>query len=115
VTVVGVIRPVSAPVSGSDAPLEPAPPGDWHWKAWRVLARFGPRTVPALIEALSTGDDPAVRQFAADSLGRLGREALGAEETLRRVAQHDGSPMVRMAAIAALEAIREDVEKSRSG
>jgi hypothetical protein len=114
VTVVGVIRPVSARIPGPDAPLEPTPPGDWHWKAWRVLARFGPRTVPALIEAL-TGDDPAVRQFAAESLGRLGREALSAEETLRRVAQHDESPMVRMAAIAALEAIREGVEKSQSG
>ena len=114
-TVLGVIRPVNTRVPGSDVPLEPTPPGDWHWKAWRVLARFGTRAVPALIEALSAGDDPAIRQFAADSLGRLGRDALGAEEALRRVAQHDESPMVRVAALAALEAIREGVEKSRSG
>jgi hypothetical protein len=115
VTVLGVIRPVSAHIPGPDAPLEPTPPGDWHWKAWRVLARFGTRAVPALIEALSAGDDPAIRRFAADSLGRLGRDALSAEPALRRVAQHDASPMVRVAAIAALEAIREAVEKSRSG
>ena len=42
-----------------NAPVGPESLDDWHWKARRVLSRFGPRTVPALVEALLGGDDPA--------------------------------------------------------
>jgi len=48
------------------------PHDDWRWKARRVLSRFGARTIPALMEGLSLGEDPSIRHFAADSLGRLG-------------------------------------------
>jgi HEAT repeat protein len=78
---------------------------DWRWKARRVLSRFGPRTVPALVEALCVGEDPTIRGFAADTLARLGAEAHGAAETLRHVARHDADASVRKIAAAALEAI----------
>ena len=65
---------------------------DWHWKARRVLSRFGPRTVPALVEALVGGDDPAIRLFAAESLALLGPDARGASEALRHAAGHDEDP-----------------------
>jgi HEAT repeat protein len=80
---------------------------DWRWKARRVLARFGTRTVPALVEALSARDDPAVRQFAAESLAYLGPQARDASEALHRVAWHDDDPTVRAAAAAALDAVGE--------
>jgi hypothetical protein len=79
---------------------------DWHWKARRVLARFGHRTVPALVEALAAGDDPTIRQFAAESLGYLGREAQDASDALHHAARHDADRAVRAAAVAALKAIR---------
>jgi len=66
--------------------MAPESPDDWRWKARRVLSRFGPRAVPALVEALATGDDPVIRRFAADSLGQLGAEARGALEALRQAA-----------------------------
>ncbi len=78
---------------------------DWHWKARRVLARFGPRTVPALVEALIDGDDPAIRLFAAESLTLLGAEARDASEALRRAASHDADSHVRAAAATALGAV----------
>jgi HEAT repeat protein len=80
---------------------------DWHWRARRVLARFGPRTVPALVEALSTGDDPVIREFAAESLGQFGHEARSASAALQHAARHDESPAVRAAAASALEALEE--------
>jgi hypothetical protein len=114
VTVLEAIRPVSARTpEGPDAPPGPTASGDWHWKAWRVLTRFGARTIPALIEGLSTGDDPAIRQFAAESLGRLGEDARGSQDALHRAAHHDESPLVRAAAVAAIEAIRKAAEKAR--
>ena len=62
-----------------------APEGsdDWRWKARRALSRFGPRAIPALVEALSVGDDPTIRRFAADSLALLGVDARSASEALR--------------------------------
>jgi HEAT repeat protein len=84
-------------------------PDDWRWKARRVVARFGSRTVPALTEALSTGDDPTVRRFAAESLAELGPDAHGASDALRHAAQHDQDPTVRAAAAAALESVAESV------
>jgi hypothetical protein len=78
---------------------------DWRWKARRVLSRFGARTVPALVEALSSGEDPAIRQFAAESLARLGVVTQGASEALRHAAWHDEDPTVRAAAAAALDAV----------
>jgi HEAT repeat protein len=88
----------------------PDPPGEpveasWPWRARRVLARFGPRAVPALLEALRTAQDPAVRRFAAESLGRLGAEATVAAGALRQAARGDGDPAVRAAALAALGAL----------
>jgi HEAT repeat protein len=80
---------------------------EWGWRVERVLRRLGPRVVPALAEALRTGRDPAVRRFAAVSLGRRGREACLAAEILRQVARHDGDPAVREAAAAALGAVTE--------
>jgi HEAT repeat protein len=80
-------------------------PDDWHWKARRVLARFGVRTVPALVEALSAEDDPTVRQFAAESLGHLGHEARSASDALRRAALHDEDRGVRATAATALTAV----------
>jgi hypothetical protein len=115
VTVLGAIRPVSARIPGrADAPPGLGASDDWHWKAWRVLTRFGPRTIPALIEGLSTGDDPVIRQFAAESLGRLGDDARGSQDALHRAAHHDESPLVRAAAIAAIEAIRKALKKARA-
>jgi HEAT repeat protein len=80
---------------------------DWRWKARRVLARLGHQTIPALVEALRRGEDPIVRGFAADSLGRLGTEARGASEALRHAAWHDADPFVREASAAALAAVGE--------
>ncbi len=70
-----------------------------------MLARFGARTVPALVEALSAGDDPAVRQFAAESLGHLGHEARSASDALRHAALHDDDRAVRATAATALTAV----------
>jgi|RhiMetdeSRZDD1v2_1073273.scaffolds.fasta_scaffold00830_14 HEAT repeat protein len=80
---------------------------DWGWKARRVLSRFGSRAIPALVEALNGGEDPTIRRFAADSLGRLGSEARSASEALRHAAWHDEDPSVRDTAAAALEAVEE--------
>jgi HEAT repeat protein len=88
-----------------DVVLVSESPNDWRWKARRVLSRFGPRTVPALVEALRGGEDPTIRTFAADALARLGAEAHGAAEALRHVAGHDADASVRVAAVEALEAI----------
>lgn len=93
-----------------DVAMAPETHDDWRWKARRVLSRFGARTVPALMEALSSGEDPAIRRFAADSLGRLGPDARDALEALRHAAWHDEDQSVREAATAALNA----VEVSRS-
>lgn len=76
---VSVVREVLTVPESSD---------DWRWKARRVLSRFGPRAIPALVEALCVGEDPTIRRFAADSLGRLGSDA-----------------SVREAALAALDAV----------
>ena len=70
-----------------------------------MLSRFGARAIPALMEALSSGEDPVIRRFAADSLGRLGLEALDAAEALRHAAWHDEDASVREAAAAALDAV----------
>ena len=83
----------------------PASADDWQWKARRVLARFGVRTVPALIEALSSGEDPVIRRFAAESLGQLGPDARSAADILRHAAHHDGDPAVRATAAAALAVV----------
>jgi hypothetical protein len=88
-----------------DAPTRPESIDDWHWKARRVVSRFGPRTVPALVEALGGGDDPAIRVFAAESLALLGADARGASEALRHTACHDEDPLVRAAAATALDAV----------
>jgi HEAT repeat protein len=85
--------------------MAPETDEDWRWKAHRVLSRFGVRTVPALMEALSSGEDPTIRRFAADSLGRLGPEAREASEALRHAAWRDEDPSVREAATAALNAV----------
>lgn len=83
----------------------PESPDDWHWKARRVLARFGARTVPALVEALSADHDPAVRRFAAESLGHLGHEARSASDALRRAALNDEDRGVQTTAATALMAV----------
>lgn len=85
--------------------MAPESPDDWRWKARRVLSRFGPRAVPALVEALAAGEDPTIRRFAADSLARLGAEARSAADALRHAAGHDADPSVREAAAVALEAV----------
>jgi HEAT repeat protein len=87
-----------------DAPMEPESLEDWHWKARRVLSRFGSRTVPALVEALG-GGDPAIRVFAAESLTLLGPDARGAADALRHASRHDVDPLVRAAAATALGAV----------
>ena len=92
--------------------MPPESSDDWRWKARRVLSRFGPRAIPALVEALSAGEDPTIRRFAADSLGRLGPEARDASEALRRAAWHDEDPSVREAAASALDAV-EGTEPAR--
>jgi HEAT repeat protein len=85
--------------------MVPQSSDDWRWKVRRVLSRFGARGVPALVDALSAGEDPTIRHFAADSLGRLGSEALEASEALRRAALHDEDPSVRETAAVALDAV----------
>jgi HEAT repeat protein len=85
--------------------MEPEVPVDWRWRARRALSRFGPRAIPALVEALSAGEDATIRGFAAESLARLGPEARGASEALRHAARHDADPSVRQAAAAALDAV----------
>ena len=85
--------------------MAPESAGDWRWKARRVLSRFGARAIPALVEALSSGEDPTIRRFAADSLGRLGPDARDASEALRTAAWQDEDPSVREAAAAALDAV----------
>jgi HEAT repeat protein len=93
--------------SGARQAAMPESVDDWRWKARRVLSRFGTRTVPALVEALGSGDDPSIRRFAAESLGRLGPEARGAVDALRHSAGHDPNASVRAAAAAALDALDE--------
>jgi HEAT repeat protein len=88
-----------------DAPMRPESLDDWHWRARRVLSRFGERTIPALVEALGARDDAAIRLFAAESLALLGPDARGASEALRQVARQDADPAVRAAAAAALAAV----------
>jgi len=88
-----------------DEAMVPESQDDWRWKARRVLSRFGARAIPALVEALSPGEDPTIRCFAADSLGRLGPEAREALEALRHSAWHDEDPSVRETAAAALDAV----------
>jgi hypothetical protein len=88
-----------------DAPMQAESPEDWHWKARRVLSRFGSGTVPALVEALGGGDDPAIRLFAAESLALLGPDARGAADALRHASRHDVDPLVRAAAATALDAV----------
>lgn len=78
---------------------------DWRWKARRILSRFGDREIPALVDALGGGEDPAIRCFAADTLARLGSEARSASDALRHAASHDGDSSVRAAALAALDAL----------
>jgi len=90
-----------------DVAMAPESPDDWRWKARRVLSRFGSRALPALVEALSAGEDPTIRRFAADSLALLGFEARGASEALRHAAWHDEDSSVREAAAAALDAVEE--------
>jgi len=92
--------------------MPPESSDDWRWKARRVFSRFGPRAIPALVEALSTGEDPTIRRFAADSLALLGPDARGASEVLRHAAWHDVDPSVREAAMAALDAV-EDTRPSQ--
>ena len=87
--------------------MPPESSDDWRWKARRVLSRFGPRAIPALVEALGAGEDPTIRRFAADSLALLGPEAQVASEALRHAAWHDEDPAVREAAAAALDAVQE--------
>lgn len=102
----GAVDHMSARVPGvPNTPVGSRSSDDWEWKARRVLARFGPRTVPALVEALSAGEDAAIRRFAAESLGRLRPEAQDASDALRHAARHDGDRAVRAAAVAALKAI----------
>ena len=58
------------------------------------------------MDALSAGEDPTIRRFAADSLGRLGSEAReAASEALRHAALHDEDPSVRETAAAVLDAV----------
>jgi hypothetical protein len=88
-----------------EGPREPESLDDWRWKARRVLSRFGPRTVVALVEALGGEDDPVIRLFAAESLALLGPDARGASDALRRAARYDDDPLVRAAAATALDAV----------
>ena len=90
-----------------DEAMAPESTEDWRWKARRALSRFGPRAIPALVEALSMGDDATIRRFAADSLALLGADARGASEALRHAAWHDADPSVREAAAVALDAVEE--------
>ncbi len=78
---------------------------EWDWKARRVVARFGPRAVPALLEALQGAPDPVIRRFAAETLGRLGAEAHLAAGVLQERAHRDDDPAVRAAARAAVTAL----------
>jgi HEAT repeat protein len=106
VTVLGPARAVKKrDVRLQNAPVGPESLDDWHWKARRVLSRFGSRTVPALVEALAGGDEPAIRLFAAESLALLGPDAREASDALRRAAGHDEDPLVRAAAATALGAV----------
>ena len=90
-----------------DEAMAPESSEDWRWKARRALSRFGPRAIPALVEALGMGEDATIRRFAADSLALLGADARSASEALRHAAWHDEDPSVREAAAAALDAVEE--------
>lgn len=87
--------------------MAPESSEDWRWKARRALSRFGPRAIPALVEALGMGEDATIRRFAADSLALLGADARSASDALRHAAWHDEDPSVREAAAAALNAVEE--------
>ena len=86
--------------------MAPESSEDWRWKARRALSRFGPRAIPALVEALGVGEDATIRR-SADSLDLLGADARSASEALRHAAWHDEDPSVRKAAAAALDAVEE--------
>src|SRR5262245_54520640 len=91
----GPVRAKGSPIR--DSVMIPAAPVDWRWRARRALTRLGPRVIPALVEALSAGEDATIRSFAAESLARLGREARSASEALRHAASSDPDPSVREA------------------
>src|SRR5262245_48249331 len=88
-----------------DSAMSPEPSVDWRWRARRALTRFGPRVIPAVVEALSAGEDATIRSFAAESLARLGQEARSASGALRQAASSDPDPSVREAAATALGAL----------
>jgi|SRR5581483_1562854 HEAT repeat protein len=94
---------------GEGGALRPA--DEWDWKARRAVARFGPRAVPALVEALQGAPDPVIRRFAAETLGRLGAEAHPAAGALQERAHQDDDPAVRAAARAAVSALEARPER----
>lgn len=67
--------------------------------------RFGEKAVPVLVEALAS-DRAEVREHAADVLGHLGEDAVGAAEALEALTR-DGEASVRLAAVSALGSLGE--------
>ena len=98
-------RPLVAPPLGAlqQGDLWGLPP-EVRWKGLRALWRLGERAVPTLTQALRD-EDPAVREFAADALGRIGPAAEAAVPELLRAIAGDFDSSVRQAAARALAAI----------
>jgi HEAT repeat protein len=74
--------------------------------AGKALALIGAPAVPALVNALQTGDR-IQREAAATALGNIGPPALAASAALER-AQQDSHNWVREAAAAALKKVRPE-------
>jgi HEAT repeat protein len=88
--------------------LQKSKPEQSKW-VLRTLHSFGPPAVPVLGEALKS-NNPEVRVAAANAVGEMGRDAVGAATPLF-VLTKDSTPAVQAAAFRALVAIHADSER----
>ena len=85
-------------------------PDTWHW-AMATLAHCGPhaaKAIPTLAGVLSH-EDESYRDFALQTLGKLGPTARGALPEIERCSRQDRSPRIRKAAEQAIQAIGSDL------
>jgi HEAT repeat protein len=84
--------------------------GEGGLRASTALAEIGPPAVEPLVRALQVLEDEYARKLAALSLGRIGKPAVQPLIDSLRVAD----PQVRMLALQALSAVRDDMRVQRA-
>ncbi len=77
--------------------------------AQKTLQQCGTTAVQPLDSAL-TDPNPVVRRYAAQTLGKIGRDAKTGAQGLKTTSQEDADPQVRSNAVQALSAIARDVQ-----